>query len=324
MNPPHQGTLQLNGIPAGTQVDRSYRSQTEVFYLLPNGISMSDYNDLDKTYMAPFEKDERFVFGEDGSGNPVYIREVLNPSLQFNERNVRYTHTVRYGQFATYYAENGEILTRRPISDTLGITVPPVSSGGDLHPGSGFTNVGNGIFTATTNLFQATLDTANKTLFIEEFDTSGIWNVRNFIQYDQTDKNNHTPVYRMQAERVTTPSGDCVFKIKQIQNSDFYNANNPKLRESEKVINNLFFNEIELYPNPASQRVWIELPKGYTLDPNESISLRLFSMNGQMLRNAELPAKRISEINTSDLQPGMYILSLRHNNTMWSDKLIIK
>ena len=75
---PHSETLQLNGIPDSLSVNKSYRSQTEVFYLIPDSVTIQNFDDLDKTFMQPSNKDERIVMGENSFDSSIYIRQVLN------------------------------------------------------------------------------------------------------------------------------------------------------------------------------------------------------------------------------------------------------
>jgi hypothetical protein len=64
---------------------------------------------------------------------------------------------------------------------------------------------------------------------------------------------------------------------------------------------------IFIYPNPVRDRIYIKIT-GYQ---NESGHCQLFNANGQLFRKAELPVNNcISELDVTDLQRGIYFLSI--------------
>lgn len=82
-------------------------------------------------------------------------------------------------------------------------------------------------------------------------------------------------------------------------------------------ISELMFADMELYPNPASDVVYIELSeKG---DKN----IRLSSIDGQVVRAMTVSGTRI-EIATADLTPGLYMLTVQAEGQSATVKVVIR
>ena len=73
---------------------------------------------------------------------------------------------------------------------------------------------------------------------------------------------------------------------------------------------------IRIYPNPATQRVWI------TAENKDQASLSLFTTNGQVVYQGEFMGERL-ELDVASLPRGMYILQLGEGNRMIRKKLIL-
>ncbi len=77
---------------------------------------------------------------------------------------------------------------------------------------------------------------------------------------------------------------------------------------------------ISVYPNPVRDRIYIKIT-GYQ---KESIHCQLLNANGQLLREAELPVNDcISELNVTDLQRGIYFLSIISHGHSYIRKVIL-
>jgi len=79
-------------------------------------------------------------------------------------------------------------------------------------------------------------------------------------------------------------------------------------------------NKIELYPNPASEFVWIDLP-----DNSKIIDLKIIDMNGKSIFSRESLCLTYHKtmINVAGIKPGIYILQAQTENSNYTTKLII-
>ncbi|MBU4054633.1 MAG: T9SS type A sorting domain-containing protein [Proteobacteria bacterium] len=59
---------------------------------------------------------------------------------------------------------------------------------------------------------------------------------------------------------------------------------------------------VNVYPNPASDIVYIDLPENI-------ISVRIFNINGVLVWQT-VPGKSVSEINVKDFSSGMYMIKV--------------
>ena len=118
---------------------------------------------------------------------------------------------------------------------------------------------------------------------------------------------------------VTTPSWflelaeipeNVYWSVKAIDASKVYSASS---EEQLSLIENSASNPIQIYPNPASEKVYIKA--------NELEAVELFDLQGKKI-NAKLTADH--SINISTLPNGVYILKLKVNGKVISKKLIIQ
>jgi hypothetical protein len=80
-------------------------------------------------------------------------------------------------------------------------------------------------------------------------------------------------------------------------------------------LNNLKTDNILLFPNPANDLIYIQSPKA-------SGQIKLFDINGKLLRSESFLAN--SMINISDLATGIYIVQVLSDNMIKHTKLVIK
>lgn len=80
--------------------------------------------------------------------------------------------------------------------------------------------------------------------------------------------------------------------------------------------------QLRLYPNPASDQVWIQLPGTLTA----SASLEMFDMQGKLIKSERIEAGGSGEIALSltFLQPGMYLIRLSQGSGVYSGKLLVR
>jgi len=75
---------------------------------------------------------------------------------------------------------------------------------------------------------------------------------------------------------------------------------------------------VNIYPNPASDRVVIDLRAGSSM-----IDYRIFDLSGRLVQNGFLPNVDFPELNVQNLQRGSYILHLQAENVSYVAKIII-
>jgi len=75
---------------------------------------------------------------------------------------------------------------------------------------------------------------------------------------------------------------------------------------------------VKLYPNPASDRVFIDIHAGSSM-----IDYRIFDLSGRLVQNGFLPNVDFPELNVRNLQRGSYLLHLQSENTSYAAKIII-
>lgn len=88
------------------------------------------------------------------------------------------------------------------------------------------------------------------------------------------------------------------------------------------VLNNTTnFKELTIYPNPASDKITIELPNLL-----QNTSIKIYNVTGSVVYNEALTtiANNIKIIDTHDLTDGMYIIQIASGQDLFTQKLIIK
>jgi endo-1,3(4)-beta-glucanase len=73
-----------------------------------------------------------------------------------------------------------------------------------------------------------------------------------------------------------------------------------------------------IYPNPASGFIMVELPEPVS----EKIQLSIFDLASKRVAEESITSQ-VSRINTSDLKPGIYFISLIHRNRIYYEKLVV-
>ena len=74
-----------------------------------------------------------------------------------------------------------------------------------------------------------------------------------------------------------------------------------------------------VYPNPASSSITVSLPAGIT-----DGQIRLVDMNGRVTGTFSLTGAMDQKIDVSQLSRGVYMLQLLSNETILTEKLILK
>jgi hypothetical protein len=87
----------------------------------------------------------------------------------------------------------------------------------------------------------------------------------------------------------------------------------------EETVNSI----LSLYPNPTNERrsITIEISKG------GMASLDLIDVNGQELKNIlyqkQIPASFLQNIQLLEINPGLYVMKLKLNGTIYYKKVVI-
>ncbi|MEZ4909017.1 MAG: DUF2271 domain-containing protein [Saprospiraceae bacterium] len=80
--------------------------------------------------------------------------------------------------------------------------------------------------------------------------------------------------------------------------------------EVSKTIDNFDYNSISVFPNPTKSNIYISTK-------NDIVSIRLFSMNGKLLKET-----KTNNINLTDLNSGIYLLKITTNEGEFVKKVI--
>jgi hypothetical protein len=90
----------------------------------------------------------------------------------------------------------------------------------------------------------------------------------------------------------------------------------------EGLVNNVEYNSMALYPNPAQDNVNILLKE---IPTNSKFTIEVIDITGRIIlkNNCISPENHLSNLNTSMLQNGSYLLQVHFNNQTYTSKLII-
>ncbi len=79
------------------------------------------------------------------------------------------------------------------------------------------------------------------------------------------------------------------------------------------------YNQLLVYPNPADNSVVnIELPS------NKAATIQMYNQNGQLVRQQTSDFGKEVRVTTKDLNSGLYFLQVSQDNTLYTQKLIIR
>jgi hypothetical protein len=78
-------------------------------------------------------------------------------------------------------------------------------------------------------------------------------------------------------------------------------------------------NNIELYPNPASEFVDISFDRSN----NDDLTLNIYNITGTLVKS-EMLKQNQRQINIGDLSNGIYLVEIKSNNFTENQKLIIQ
>ncbi|MCF8229361.1 MAG: T9SS type A sorting domain-containing protein, partial [Bacteroidales bacterium] len=86
------------------------------------------------------------------------------------------------------------------------------------------------------------------------------------------------------------------------------------------IINRSSQKSLRVYPNPANEKITIEIP-----DKNRLVDIKIYNINGRCVSEKKLNLYSNTKIKlaTEELKPGIYLLQAKTENTGYTTKLII-
>jgi hypothetical protein len=76
-------------------------------------------------------------------------------------------------------------------------------------------------------------------------------------------------------------------------------------------------NAISVYPIPASDRLYVQFPNA------ENCTLKLYNMNGAVVREQKVSNTTLAQVNTLSLTQGIYILQITQGIQQWNQRIIV-
>jgi hypothetical protein len=317
---PHEHTIRLAGVPSDMEVTRSFRQTTDVYYTMPAGMTIFDYDDVDKVYMEPRSTDERIVIGRNNDNEMILIHEVLDPGTQFKPAVLGFKHVVFSDYFVRYYNESGNIL----FLDTL--TLPSVEeASADPVEGYHFYDLGNGVFEIVSDLgdMHQWVDTVSGIVITKYYDEESDWLASNFEFYAGVGGLKSLPSLEITYALDETIMGELAYRVTVTKNTEIYEDN----RIENRTIDNFSgstehfrVEQLEILPNPATDFISIGFPG---LDKPTDVEIKIFAMNGQLMLEETIQADGFHTLVLPAAWPsGMYILNARADHAVWVDKFV--
>lgn len=88
-----------------------------------------------------------------------------------------------------------------------------------------------------------------------------------------------------------------------------------KIKPQKKVT------KVSIYPNPTSDKLFIDITEEFS---NKSFSLIIYNMTGQIIKKEEITLENIDEIDISNLNDGIYRVTIFNDNSILYDTKIVK
>jgi hypothetical protein len=86
-------------------------------------------------------------------------------------------------------------------------------------------------------------------------------------------------------------------------------------------INNLTADAVSIYPNPAKNNVNIQ---AHLVSSNEASIVSVFDMNGKLIFKGNANADGFIQLNTADMNSGIYVVNVTSGSAVLTSKLIIE
>ena len=116
------------------------------------------------------------------------------------------------------------------------------------------------------------------------------------------------------------PGGGTIYGLKSFISSRSTSVSSQINCSAYADLDELTNSDWNLFPNPATSSITIDLPSN--LEVNGSVSI--FALSGRLVYNSEIDSGNTQKIDISNLNSGMYIVRLQTENSTLEKKLIVK
>jgi hypothetical protein len=304
----------------GFEIQESYLRSVSVFYTYPSALNLlEDFTALDIDYMQPSKERVRVYNGVDEEGQTAFYNEFVEvkhqglaqmpPPLSIKYLKGKFTLTSADGT-VTEDAHNyqSEEAFEDPIALQNLMNIRPQT-------------LKDGRLKYDMDSLVVLIDKTHGSVFMNVLDEEGIWLSQVFIQYDTQDERRSVPLVELAVERDFSPSGNCIFRIQETQYSQYEKGDRITKRESEeKGISDQVTKELEILPNPATDKFTLLFPDW---SENEEYLLEIFSLDGKKMYEAKL-RNPIHMVDSSLWPQGLYAARVLGQNKIRTAKIIIK
>jgi len=292
----------------------------DVFYSMPAGKTIFDYEDIDKVYMEPRGTDERIVIGSNRDNEMILIYEVLDPQNQYKPAVLGHNHVIFSDHFVRFYDENGNIL----FLDTL--TLQPIEEAPhDPVDGYQWNELGNGVFeiVSETGDMHQWIDTVSGIIITKLYNESAEWLASNFEFYAGQNGLQTLPAVEINYAVDSTLMKELAYRVTITKNTEIFEADSIEPRtidHSSEGMEIYRVEQLEILPNPATDFISIGFPG---IDKPTEVKIKIFSMNGSLITEAFIQTDGFHTLVLPTEWPaGMYILNASAENAVWVDKFV--
>lgn len=313
--PPSPPTIPvLSGVPNDIDVQYSWRESAGTSYVLPGDISLFDLDPMDIMFMEPYETDDRIILGINSVDSNIFIRQVLYPKKQFNPQTLPYQLMLMYDGTSSYFGMDGSLAFSQAYDPEIPL-INGTPRGPNLIVGS--------LHVYMMESYRLEVDTFHKATFETEFNKDSLWTVQKVTLYDPNDSLRGTPVYSLKVSREVAPSGQCIFKVEDVVNSEYYRASqylSKPLHQDHAVI--AAARELSFLPNPAGNSFTINMPESWK--QTDHIEIQVFNLSGVLIHKEQTQYSPMIWQRCSDWTPGIYVVRIESPLGILAGKLIKK
>lgn len=143
--------------------------------------------------------------------------------------------------------------------------------------------------------------------------------------------NSSTDMYNIDDIRKITFDGGMNVHLNAGTTSNYFVDDIKKLTFEPEVFTSIekperLTSSLRAYPNPASNNIYIE----YSLHVESDASLSLYTINGDLVKHADISYQKEGfhsfklELSNNRLSPGIYVIQLKTNSSIQTNKIIIQ
>lgn len=320
-------TLNLPAAPQNLHVIKTYKKTSELFYTLPDGKTIADYNSYDLQHMEPMKRNERLVYSKDEFGLDVVLKHVLDPSLQFKPTIEPYELMVLYPTSVEIYNRFGNQIYSTEL-DTATYSGEGGEHGGGIEDDSSmvsYTEIEtDSIFQITGPDFITTVDILKGIILEVVYDELDQWIEKNISVYDPNNEDRTRPLAELNIARDTLPiSGECVFRVNATSYKEYCSevtVDSSGLRVREEVNNDTNL-RMSKWPNPVSSILNIMIESD---NQHEMVHIELIDLEGKVLYSSEVPANQQFRIDVSAYMSGLHLIRAQSGRDMIVERVVIQ